>query len=238
MFKLKTMVLILSFFSLKALATPNFTVDSMIKVSNKVGSETFTLTNTAEDKIYISGEIYRIELKDGEIEKTKLTRDNFSSWDLSLHPRKAIMEKGEVRDFSVKYLCEKQCDRSKDLVYQVVFEPALASSPDTDTHNVSMIISMGPYYIIPALNQKVDFDWDYNKERKEIRFKNTGNTFLRVEFNHCSGLDDTSESRCRLVRSFISGRERTISFPPSFGDSSISVTVVNHDESFKKTFTL
>lgn len=219
-------------------ASPLFDIDSLLKPSNERGHGTFTITNEGGEPIYLTGEILRIETQDGEIKKTPLTRDNFPLWDLALDPTKAILQAGEVRDFSVKYLCESQCDRSQDLVYQIRFFPTVEEQTNKG-QQVSFLFGMAPYYVIPALQQKVDYEWDFLEEDREIHIANTGNTFIQVELNQCHKQRNVKKaSQCRAMYHVLSGRRKIITLPTFFDDSPIVVKVANHDQSIEKTFTL
>lgn len=232
-------VIILTFCTtMQALASPAFNVDSLFKSSNQKGHGIFTVSNQAEEPLYLNADVLRIEVQDGKIKKVPLTRDNFSLWDLALNPTKAVLQVGEVRDFSVKYLCEKQCDRSKDLVYQVRFYPSVEVSAKDKEQKVSFLFGMAPYYVIPALKQKVDYEWNYQKEKKKIQIHNTGNTFLKVELSQCDVQHTQNTSQCRAVYHVLSGRNKTILLPEYFDDAPISVKIANHDQSIEKTFTL
>lgn len=223
--------------AMQAGASPVFHVDSLFKSSNERGHGMFTVSNQGREPLYLTGEVLRIETQHGEIKKIPLTRDNFPLWDLALNPTKAVLQVGEVRDFSVKYLCETQCDRSEDLVYQIRFYPSVDES-SKENSQVSFLFGMAPYYVIPALKQKVDYEWDYQQEKKEIHINNTGNTFLKIELSQCQSLRAKGKSQCRAVYHVLSGHHKTISLPAFFDDAPITVKVANHDQSIEKSFTL
>ncbi|MBY7710588.1 hypothetical protein JJB90_23830 [Vibrio alginolyticus] len=223
--------------AMQASASPMFHVDSLFKSSNERGHGVFTVSNQGREPLYLTGEVLRIETHDGEIKKVPLTRDNFPLWDLALNPTKAVLQVGEVRDFSVKYLCETQCDRSEDLVYQIRFYPSVEESSN-EGQQVSFLFGMAPYYVIPALKQEVNYEWDYQPEKKEIHITNTGNTFLKVELSQCHKQRAKGKSQCRAVYHVLSKHHKTISLPAFFDDAPITVKVANHDQSIEKTFTL
>lgn len=227
----------LTFCATQVGASPTFHVDSLFKSSNERGHGVFTVSNQGREPLYLTGEVLRIETQDGELKKVPLTRDNFPLWDLSLNPTKAVLQAGEVRDFSVKYLCEAECDRSQDLVYQIRFFPSVEQQ-SSEGQQVSFLFGMAPYYVIPALNQKVDYKWNYQKEERVIRVTNTGNTFLKIELSQCSLQGVRKNSQCRAVYHVLSGRNKVISLPAFFEDAPITVKVANHDQSIEKTFIL
>ncbi len=233
----KAHLLALLLCSTQVVASPSFNVDSLFKSSNQKGHGVFTVSNQGREALYLAGEILRVEIQNGEIKKTPLTRDNFPLWDLALEPTKAVLQTGEVRDFSVKYLCEYECDRSQDLVYQIRFFPSVEDQPN-EGQQVSFLFGMAPYYIIPALEQDVDYEWDYQEKEKKIQVNNVGNTFLKIELNQCHEQRSDITSQCRAVYHVLSGYRKTIQLPKFFDDSPIIVKVANHDQSIEKTFTL
>ncbi|PSW16845.1 hypothetical protein C9I98_20025 [Photobacterium sanctipauli] len=104
-------------------AAPTFQLDTLFQTSNENGNGIFTLTNTNNKSIFVQGEVLQIKTEKGEIKKVPLNRDNFMIWDLAVNPSKLRLLPGEVRDVAVKYLCQSNCDRSSDLVYQIRFSP-------------------------------------------------------------------------------------------------------------------
>ncbi|WP_104038748.1 hypothetical protein [Vibrio jasicida] len=219
-------------------ASPTFHVDTLFKSSNKNGNEIFTVSNQGREALYLNSEVLRIELHDGEIKKVPLTRDNFPLWDLAVNPTKAVLQVGEVRDFTVKYLCETNCDRSEDLVYQVRFFPS-TEVDGKQGQQVNFLFGMAPYYVIPALEQKVDYQWDYQASKRQIEVTNTGNTFIKVELSQCHEQQSAKEkAQCRVVHHILAQRHKVITLPETFDDAPVSVRVANHDQSIEKTFNL
>ncbi|CAK6712240.1 conserved hypothetical protein (fragment) [Vibrio harveyi] len=157
-------------------------------------------------------------------------------WDLAVNPARAILHKGEMSNFSVRYLCQKNCDRSQDNVYQVRFTPV--ASPDAENQNkVDIRFGIAPYYIIPALKSDVDYEIDFDDQNKLLTVTNTGNTFLKINIDSCNkfGMD---QKGCRALYYVLAGRNKTIKLSDKIYSASPKVTVGNHDQSYNETISL
>lgn len=210
-------------------------VDNLIKVGNDNGHGSFTLSNYQRETIYVNSEVLQIKVIDGKIKKIPLTRENFPIWDLAVNPSKLRLLPQELRDVAVKYLCQTDCDRSKDLVYQVRFSP-VAPPEQSDEQKVTFTFGVAPYYIVPALEPKVDYTWEYNQTAQIVRVKNTGNTYLKIEFDNCNDLSDVNS--CRATYHVLSGRKMDIKLPEGVQGSNVKVTVADHDQRNEDEFTL
>lgn len=214
-------------------------VDKMFHTSNEHGNGTFTLSNNSSNRVYVKAEVVKLETVDGKLKKTPLTRDNFPLWDLAISPSKAVLNGGEVKDFSVKYLCENNCDRSKDRVYQIRFLP-VPPPEDIKGQSIGFRFGVGPAYIIPSLESKVDYDFDYDNKEKKITLYNKGNGFLKMEVNGCpTTTTDTAPSvrkvACRGVFYILAGRKKEFVLPKSMKNDSVKITVANYDQSYEKS---
>ncbi|CAH1534392.1 conserved exported hypothetical protein [Vibrio owensii] len=217
-------------------ATPTFTLDTLFKTSNENGNASFTLRNTQRENVFVKGEVLQVKVVDGEIKKIPLTRDNFPLWDLAINPAKLRLLPGEVRDVAVKYLCQKDCDRTKDLVYQIRFSPIAAPS-DSNEQRVDIGFGMAPYYIIPALDPKVTYEWNYDEEKHEVRVNNTGNTYLKIEVDNCNNKLRTVKN-CVAVYNVLAGRVLDIDLPDTLKGKNVRVTVADHDQRYQDEFSL
>ena len=230
------LVFLTAFSSISVFAAASFTLDTLIKVGNEKGHGAFTLKNLERETVYIKGTVSQIKVVDGEIKKIPLTRDNFPIWDLAINPSKLRLLPGEVRDVAIKYLCQEDCDRSKDLVYQIRFAPV--SPPETpEGQKVVVSFGMAPYYITPALKSDVHYEWDYDEKAKKVTINNTGNTYLKVQFDNCNN-NLREERRCKAVYHVLAGRYMEIDLPEGLIGNNVQVTVADHDQRYQDEFTL
>lgn len=217
-------------------AASTFQIDTLLQVSNERGNGVFTLSNDSNQTVYVKGEVLQVKVIDGEIVKIPLTRENFPIWDLAVNPSKLRLMPGEVRDVAVKYLCQgENCDRSQDRVYQVRFSPVSAED-NSDTTEVKLAFGMAPYYIIPAENQNVEYDWNFDKSTQTVSIENTGNTHVKIEFDNCN--EYRSIQQCRAVYHVLAGRYMAIELPEGLRGDNVKVTVANHSQRIEDEFTL
>ncbi len=211
-------------------------LDSMFLSSNSHGNGILTGTNSTQAKEYIKASVYKVEVQDNMLIKTPLTRENFHLWDLVVNPAKTMLQPGERRNFAVKYLCKEDCFRETDNIYQIRFTPIAPPGSEEGT-SVNIRFAMAPYYIIPATEQRVEYELDVDDDKQSFTINNTGNTYIKVEFNACNVLL-MDNNNCRALYHILAGRDRTISLPGSMVGKSIKVTVANHDQSIQKVYTL
>ncbi|MEI6858745.1 MAG: hypothetical protein V5788_02975 [Shewanella sp.] len=211
-------------------------LDTLFLSSNKNGNGIFTASNSTQAKEYIKVTVVKVDVQGNKLIKTPLTRDNFLEWDLVVNPAKTMLQPGESKNFAVKYLCKEDCFRETDSLYQVRFVPTAPPGDKEGTH-VSIRFGMAPYYVIPATEQHVEYSLDINDDTHSVTIDNTGNTFLKVEFNACNVLLMDNKN-CRAVYQILAGRSRTIDLPDSMAGKNVKVTVANHDQSIQEIFTL
>ncbi|MCW8335440.1 hypothetical protein [Vibrio paucivorans] len=218
-----------------AYANLTFQLDTLFNVGNDNGNGVFTLSNATNEVIYIQAEVLQIQVENGKIKKIPLTRENFPIWDLAVNPSQIRLLPGEIRDVATRYLCQSNCDRSRDLVYQVRFTP-VAAPDQSDEQNVALAFGMAPYYIIPAKESVIDYDWDYDAENQVVKVNNKSNTLLKVEFDNCSSTKDSRN--CRALYHVLAGRLLEIELPEGVRGRNVQVSVVNHDQRYEDEFTL
>lgn len=208
-----------------------FSVDSMVKVSDKNGNGVFTLTSTKGEPEYISGEIEQVSVEDGAIKKIKLTKDNLPIWDLALLPTKVILYPGEMRRVAVKNLCQKNCTNlEKDKVYQISFKPS-SSEDGLEKSNVGINFGYAPYFIVPA--EKIDIKYNYSYDSNGLNFKNDSNTFLYVQLDNCQ--KGKIIEGCKKTYTFLSGREKSIPLTKEFSNlKKIKMRIATHDYEYNE----
>jgi len=228
--KIKNIVLIMPFLFSTATGYA-FSVDSMVKVSDKNGNGVFTLTSTQVEPEYISGGIEQVSVTDGTIKKIKLTKENLPIWDLALLPTKVILYPGEMRRVAVKNLCQKNCSNLKrDKVSQISFK--LSSPVDSmGSSNVGINFGYAPYFIVPA--EKKEIKYDYSYDSKGLNFKNNSNTFLYVQIDNCQ--KGKIIEGCKQTYTFLSGREKTIPLNKQFSNlNEIKMKIATHDYEYNE----
>lgn len=217
-------------------AGSQFHLDTLLQVGNKHGNGVFTVSNLSDDILYLKTEVVKIDVKNGKIKKIPLTRDNFPMWDLAVNPTKLMLNPSEIKDVAIKYLCQGDCFRKEDLVYQIRFTPAEVH--DENGQSVNILFGMAPYYIVPATHPEVKYDFKYNEKNGVIHVANNGNSFIKIQLNNCNKVENKSKNKCQIVYNVLSGRVKDISVPDNLKGNNTKVTVANYDQSIEKKFNL
>ncbi|AXN30473.1 hypothetical protein [Vibrio coralliilyticus] len=227
---------IVTAFCLFASNASSFQVDTLMLAGNEKGNGMFTVSNSEEETIYLKAEVLKVVVEHNQIKKIPLNINNFMLWDLAVNPAKAILHPGEMSNFSVRYLCRRNCDRSEDNVYQVRFTPVV--SPDAESQNkLDIRFGIAPYYIVPALESDVKYDIDFDKQNKQLAVRNTGNTFIKIKIDSCDKFS-MDQKGCRALYYVLAGRSKTIKLSDKLYRESLKVIVGNHDQSYNETITL
>lgn len=217
----------------------NIQVENMFVISNEHGNGLISVTNRSTSKQYVKADIIKLETVNGELKKIPLTRDNFPLWDLAVSPAKTVMNPGEIKDFSIKYLCQENCDRSKDLVYLVQFVPA-DPPQNIKGQTVNFRFGIAPAYIIPAENDEIDYELSFDKSKKMITVDNTkGTGVLKMEIDGCPAtpsevVPSVKKVSCRGVFHILGGRKKEFFLKENMLKYGAKVTVANHDQSYEK----
>lgn len=215
-------------------------VDRMFSYSNEKGNGIISVTNRSMTApTYLKGEVIKLSTENGEIQKIPLTRENFPMWDLTVSPSLSVLNPGETKDYSIKYLCQQSsCPRDNDLAYQIRFLPVPPPNKVISGKTVKFRFGMAPVYIIPALKQQVDYTYDYNRKTQEITLNNTGNTFVKMEVDGCNKEKLKENKMCRGVYHILAGRKKVIKLPDDMVDNGARVKVANHDQSIEKSYNI
>lgn len=222
-------------FSFICLITTNicyaFSVDSMVLVSDDSGNGIITITSTKGVPEYIVGEVSKINVVDGELEKLRLTKENLPLWDLALLPTKVILNPGERRRIAIKNLCQRHCTGLKeDKVYLIALSPK--SMPNKEAKSqIGVNFGYAPYFIVPA--EKPDVQYDIKFANNKLKIKNNSNTLLYFQIDNCySGMD---KKGCKITHTYLAGREKEIRLPESMiGLDKLRLRIANHDYSYNE----
>lgn len=215
--------------------TPSYAmnIDSMLLVGDKSGNGVFRLSNSSGNTEYINTTITQLIVENNELKRVEYSSDNFIHWAVTVTHPKFILEPNREKQVGVRALCGNECDFSHDQYFLVGFSPSAYSK---NSKNTAMSINFGyrPLYVIPAKEQKVDYTVELTGSH-EIKIKNTGNSFIKVDVNQCN---KNMKENCSAIFMSLAGRERTYRLPSNVNSKNLKITVVNHDESYKETITL
>ncbi|EKO3858712.1 hypothetical protein DS957_022865 [Vibrio harveyi] len=208
-------------------------VDTMLLVSDEYGNGVFTVSNNKPVTEFIQSNITQLEVKDGELMRTPYTESNFSDWRVTLTHPKMILESDRQKQVGVRSLCGNKCDFSEDQYYLVSFEPSPYDPKGKMKSAVTINFGYRPLFVIPAKTQKIDYTVSLSDGKLHIN--NTGNSFIRAYVDQCT---DTVKEDCEFTAMSLSGRERAYELPKNITKDKLEVTIINHDESYRKKMTL
>ena len=204
----------------------------------------FTLDNTDEITYFLKTSVSKVEIVNNEIIKTPYTRENLDSWGIATKPSKLVIEPNMVKEIQIESICGDKCVTDRDQVYQINIQPVSYSTDDKEQSKISMLFGFSPYYIVPAKESKVEYQFDY--KGNTITSKNSGNTMIDIVIDQCSkdsffdiNSDEKSDKAlCKANFTILAGRTRDVHVPIELQRDELEVIVLNHDESFKEEITL
>ena len=208
-------------------------VDTMLLVGDEYGNGVFTLTNSNKITEFIQSNITQLVVEDGEITRVPYSDNNFEDWHVTLTHNKTILEPHRQKQIGVRSLCGNKCDFTEDQYYLVSFEPSPYDPEGKLNSAVTINFGYRPLFVIPAQDQDIDYSISLNKG--ELYINNTGNSFIRAYIDQCS--DEVTED-CEVTIMSLAGRERSYPLPKNIDSSSLKVTIVNHDESYRQDVSL
>lgn len=204
----------------------------------------FKITNHEDITYFLKTEVFKVDVVDNQVVKTKYTKDNLSEWDIVPKPSKLVVEPKIVKEFMVEEVCGDRCNSDRDRVYQINIIPVSYELSNEKQSRVNMLFGFAPYYVIPATESHVKYDLEY--DGKHLRANNSGNTLIRLVIDQCStkseqelkDINADNTKRCRISYTVIAGRDRSFELPEELRTRNLDVTVLNYNESFHEEKTL
>lgn len=207
-------------------------IDKMLTTSDEKGNGYFTLVNELAQTSFITAQIDKVNVVNGELVKEPYTENNLKDWDITVTAPKLILESGRVRQVGVRSLCASNCQFEQDRVYQITFSPVpYVAEGEEPAEGGALNINFGysPYFIIPAKESDVGYKMTY--DGKSIHATNTGNTYVRFMVSQCTS---NTQTECSATYTLLSGRTLTIDLPEKLRQDTLNLMVVNHDESYRQ----
>ncbi|WP_230848979.1 hypothetical protein, partial [Vibrio campbellii] len=206
----------------------SFSVDNMILIANEDNNAILTISSTSEKPEYIKGFINKIDVVDGEVKKTKLTKDNLPLWDMALIPNKVILNPGERRRLAIKNLCRANCESDTDKMYQIVLLPAVHD--DSSSTAVGINLGYAPVLVVPTKMPSISYSFDYMNDN--LKIDNSGNTLLYVRLDNCT---QSVTAECSETYTVLAGRSRQFKLPVGvIGANSLKLRVASHDYTYNE----
>ncbi|MGL5668556.1 MAG: hypothetical protein ACRDD9_20810 [Shewanella sp.] len=228
---MKMRILVGAFFCLFSTVSSAVYLDKMMQVSDENGNASFIVTNDKEMIYFVETKINEIvTTEDGGLVRKPYTRENLVEWTVAVSNPRFIIEPGRTKSLGIRAICGGGCSWDEDRTYEIVFVPKpYANATESGEQSVNIFVGYAPILIVPAKEPKVDYNIDVAGE--SISIHNKGNTMLRVLIDNCKG---AKESSCRVFYTLIKGRKKSFDLPKDLVNKDLNVTVLNHDESYRK----
>ncbi|EJE4188638.1 hypothetical protein M3922_004445 [Vibrio parahaemolyticus] len=206
-------------------------LDSMLQISDKNGNASFNVTNDKDMIYFVETKINEIlTSEDGELVRIPYTRENLSEWTVAVSNPRFIIEPNRTKSLGIRAICGDSCSWDEDRIYEIVFVPKpYANNTESGEQSVNIFVGYAPVLVVPAKEANIEYDIDV--VGKSLSIHNKGNTMLRVLIDNCQGV---KESSCRVFYTLIKGRKKSFDLPKGLVDKDLNITVLNHDESYRK----
>lgn len=217
-------------------------INSMLEFADPKGRAEFTITNSEEQRQYISVLISELIIENGEIRKVPYTRDNVDKWVMSARPARAIVEPDFKKNFVLTHQpIVGEPDTNKDRVFQVSFVPTpyFADGEIKQDSSVKMAFGFAPLVIVPAKEpQPLAYDMTYRGDK--VTVVNRGNTAFTLFLDGCpQGTTDKARSKCSTDAVVLAGRKLEVSLPDSMvSQSTLKAKMATYGNKFKAEATL
>lgn len=216
-------------------------VNSMLSTFNTSENEpVFTVTNNDGIPLFVKTDISEITVENNKIIDTPYTNDNIQSWKLNTTPSKLMLVNGQSKDVYADDLCQSGCNEKEDKVFRISFIPRPYIDPGKkiESSSVSLLVGFAPLLVIPANDPVIDYDYQIDREKSTFKFNNKGSTLLYFSISSCTPAKLRDGELCQSTYPVLAGRNRSFNIPTDILASATKLTVVNHDETFIKTFDL
>ncbi|WP_395948447.1 hypothetical protein ACFWHB_11715 [Aeromonas mytilicola subsp. aquatica] len=217
-------------------------INSMLEYSDPKGRAEFTITNTEDQRQYITVLITELIVENGELRKEPYTRDNVDKWVMSAHPARAIVEPGFKKSFLLMYQPIVGEPVNKDRVFQVSFAPTPYFDKEDEisqNSSVKMAFGFAPLVIVPAKEaQPLAYDMTYRGD--SVTVVNRGNTAFTLYLDGCpQNTADKERSKCSTDAVVLAGRKLNLTLPAVMvSQSTLKAKMATYGNKFKAEATL
>ncbi|EDP60391.1 hypothetical protein [Vibrio sp. AND4] len=211
-------------------------VDSLIKLMDNT-QDTFTVSNNDGYRQFVNLMISDVKIIDGELSQIPYNKDNIADWTLEARPNKLILDNGQSKKFSVRYIGEVQRKQDKVYAINVIPTPYYAEN-EAPNNTVQMVIGVAPYVIIPAsIDAPLRYSVKYSKEYIEVT--NLGGTYFNANVKACDSVElKVPVKECISTSYVLSGREIKIPLPERTNKGNVEVSFRTNNNTYKETFEL
>lgn len=210
-------------------------VDSLIKIMDS-NLDVMTVSNQDGYRQFVNLHISEVDVVDGKLIPMAYTKENIDRWSLETWPSKMIIDDGQSKKFSIRYIGDEDLDH--DRIYSIGVVPTpYYSEGEAPPNTVQMVIGVSPYVIVPAKTDK-PLSYSVKYEDKAIVVKNLGETYFRAVVKGCDSIALKRPVRECVNSSYVlSGRELTIALPEK-SNKEVEVSFKTNNSTYKQTFNM
>ncbi|HIF9195257.1 TPA: hypothetical protein ACX6PX_000472 [Photobacterium damselae] len=202
-------------------------INSMLIVSDNNGNGVFTIKNNENTPIFIDVKLAKVSIDNGRLIKKNYTKDNLSTWEVSVNNNKFILDAGMQKNIGVQSLCSSSCNLKQDNIYTVQFTPTPYSKDDRLDSGININYGYEGVFIIPAVSKNISYSMA--RHGNIINIKNDSNTTLEMTFDECQGRNG---ERCLTKTILLPKKVRSIKLQKNTIHNVVNVTVNSVDEKF------
>ena len=238
-------VMAICLFCLTCLTAYGMSVDKMMLVSEGPDHDFFEVTNTTEQKLFVSVQITVLEMLPKGTKKVVYNADNIDDWKINVNPSRMILEPGEKKIVFVNVnQCQggKPCQFDQDAIFTIGFVPHIYNDPNSSEKDKSVGILFGfePTFIIPATKENMKYKYKLvQKDGKDaLQVTNQGNTTFTMLIDECEQSVSKNPDKCVSATQIYPGRMNTIPLMHPYKKGTLELKVVNGRETYVKDYQL
>ncbi|CAE6964664.1 Chaperone [Vibrio sp. B1ASS3] len=198
-------------------------ISSLFNVADKDGSATISIKNTQNKRIFLNAGMAKLEVLDGEIQKTPYNRDNIDDWEIDVRPSRTIIDVGQSKDFKVTVRCKPDCNDDIEGYYQIAFVPTpYFDANEHPDQAVQMAVGFGSVFVNPIEDVEIKYEAEYDND--EVTVENKGRSFLKARIMNCPANTKTENlGECTKAFTVLPGRKLSVKVPENMQGDSIDL---------------
>ncbi|WP_159737755.1 hypothetical protein [Vibrio atypicus] len=186
------------------------------------------IKNTAQQRIFLFVGMSKLQVVEGEIQKTEYSKHNLADWEISVSPAKTIIEPGFEKQLTIDYQCKKQCDTFVDKLYQLSIVPA-PYVPESEQNQNAVQIAVGFAPILVKVNKEHSPDYVVHHQGEQVTFTNRGDSYFQAVLRSC--LD---RQECERQFKILAGRTLTIQLPEKMVNQNLNLELHSAHGEYKQ----
>ncbi len=213
-------------------------ISSTFELADKMGSATYTITNTTDKRIFLNAVMYEFALKKGELEKIPYTRDNIKDWKIEVYPARSVINPGFEKDFRVTLKCRDKCDNTRDQAFQIGFVPTpYFSESERPEQAMQIAVGFGANFVSAGKERKLKYE--IKRTDNGIRIHNKGTALFNAVISSCKhNATPEDKKTCEQKVPVLGSRNLPINLNENMKGKPLKIALESAGEKFKANVTL